>query len=230
MKKIAITGVSRGLGYALLHECASRDVRVFGTCRSEKQLQKLQDEFGAQHEFYLLDTTNVDQMNEFATNVYEDGQLDAFIANAGIINDRLPAWEVPVQVWKTNIDVNLMGMVHSINAFIPKMINAEHGCFIGMSSGWGREASDGLAPYCASKFAVEGLIGSLVLDLAQAYSSVQAIALDPGGGINTDMLAACLPDSHTDYKTPEIWAKVAVDYIINDLLRNNRSGSFTIPD
>ncbi|MBD8554770.1 SDR family NAD(P)-dependent oxidoreductase [Rhizobium sp. CFBP 8762] len=83
-----------------------------------------------------------------------------------------------------------MGVIETARCFLPAMIARDSGVFVAMSSGWGRSTSAGLGPYCASKFAVEGLVGVLNDDLPP---QVCAIALDPGNRVNTNMLnPACL--------------------------------------
>jgi NAD(P)-dependent dehydrogenase (short-subunit alcohol dehydrogenase family) len=228
MKSVAITGVSRGLGLAMAREFISRGYRIIGTARKAEDAARLEQEFQAPHRVLPVDSTDPGGLAKLASLATRDGPIDLVIANAGIINGREPAWEISDQAWQQNLDVNVMGMVHTIKAFVPGMLAANHGTFVGMSSGWGKSASTGLGPYCASKFAVEGLIGCLVLDLEG--SAVTAVALDPGGGINTDMLADCLPDEHHEYRTADVWAKGAVTFIETHLVEGRNSGSQEVPE
>lgn len=230
MKSVVITGVSRGLGLALARAFSAREFRVFGTTRKAEDAARLEQEFKGPHRFFAVDSTDPDGLTALAEEAFKLGPVDIVIANAGVINARTPVWDIPKEIWDQNLDINVMGMVHTIRAFLPGMIATDHGTFIGLSSGWGRSSSSGLGPYCASKFAVEGLIGCLVLDLKKQASAVTAVALDPGGGINTDMLADCLPDEHNDYRSAEAWSKGAVSYIENVLMQGRQSGSQEVPE
>lgn len=214
----------------MVNEFASRGITVHGAVRSETDVEELRAKYGAPHRFLAADVTDPEQLEGFARDAFESGGVDIVVANAGVINERAPVWEIPGPTWRRALDVNLLGVVNTIKAFLPGMIAARKGLFIGMSSGWGRSASAGLGPYCAGKFAVEGLMGSLALDLADKQSPVAAVALDPGGGVNTDMLVSCLPESHEQFRSPDVWAKGAVDYIVDRLFLDAKSGSLEIPE
>ena len=95
-----------------------------------------------------------------------------------------------------------------------------------VSSGWGRSGRHTLAPYCASKFAVEGLTQSVA---AEVPASVKVVSLDPGGGINTDMLATCLPGEYMNYPSAETWAQGAVTYLVEQLPREPNGACLTVP-
>lgn len=220
--RIAITGVSRGLGKALSHALASRGHQVYG-CQLAVDATT-----GAQGNPVLFNAsvTEPGEMQQFAHAVGREGPVDIVVCNAGVITERKPAWEIAVEDWQRVLDVNVLGVVNTLHAFLPAMLDRRQGLFIAISSGWGRSASWGLGPYCASKFAVEGLIGSLIADMPEG---VGAVALDPGNGVNTQMLSMCLPDEHEQYISPENWAEHAADYIVEHLYRKNISGSCTVP-
>lgn len=220
--RIAITGVSRGLGKALSHALATRGHQVYGC-------QLAVDAGGAppgNPAVSIASVTEPQDMQQFAQAVERDGPIDIVVCNAGVITARKPAWEIPLDDWARVMEVNVLGVVNTLHAFMPAMVDRDQGLFVAISSGWGRSAAWGLAPYCASKFAVEGLIGSLGADLP---AGVSAVALDPGNGVNTQMLSTCLPDEHEQYISPEEWAEHAADYIVNRLYRERISGSCTVP-
>lgn len=220
--KIAITGVSRGLGRALSQALAARGHQVYG-CALSTDLSATEQGNPA---LFNASVSHPAEMQRFAEQANRDGAVDIVIANAGVIHERKPAWEIPLQEWARVVDVNVLGVVNTLHAFLPAMLDRQQGLFIAISSGWGRSASWGLGPYCASKFAVEGMIGSLNADLPEG---VQAVALDPGNGVNTQMLSVCLPNEHEDYIRPEEWAEHAADYIINHLYQDKVAGSKTVP-
>ena len=91
------------------------------------------------------------------------------------------------------------------------MIAKKSGLVINFSSGWGREVAKDVAPYCSSKWAIEGLTMALAEELPRGMG---AIPLNPGI-IDTDMLRSCFGGSASRYPTPTKWAEKAVPYILS---------------
>ena len=108
------------------------------------------------------------------------------------------------------IDVNIKGTVSVIRYFLPCMIATGKGVVVNFSSGWGRSTDAEVAPYCATKWAIEGLTQALAQELP---AGMAAVALNPGI-INTEMLQSCFGDSAASYPTPEQWAKTAVPFLL----------------
>jgi NAD(P)-dependent dehydrogenase (short-subunit alcohol dehydrogenase family) len=90
------------------------------------------------------------------------------------------------------------------------MIKRKKGLIIIVSSGWGRSAAAEMAPYCASKWAVEGLTLALAHELP---AGMAAVTLNPGI-VKTDMLSKCWPEHTQEYEPPDVWAGRAVDFIL----------------
>jgi NAD(P)-dependent dehydrogenase (short-subunit alcohol dehydrogenase family) len=225
MIHVVITGCSRGLGLALASTFIARGCRVSATVRLEDSARQLRHRFGDPHRVAVVDSTDAAAIESFARETAAVAPPDIVIANAGVINERQPLWQTPLAEWNGVLAVNLTGPFLLAKAFVPRM---RDGSFIAISSGWGRTTDSGVGPYCASKFGVEGMIGSLVADLEQAGSQVRAIALDPGA-INTDMLARCLPEENALYPSADEWAPGAVPYILDELHAKRLSGSHEIP-
>lgn len=225
MIHVVITGCSRGLGLALAEAFIGRGCRISATVRAEESARQLRRRFGEPHRVAVVDATDATGLEAFARETVAVAPPDIVIANAGIINERQPLWQTPVAEWKEVIAVNLTGPFLLAKAFLPRM---RDGTFIAMSSGWGRSTDSGVGPYCASKFGVEGMIGSLSADLSEAGSRVTAIALDPGA-IHTDMVAKCLPEEKHLYPSAQDWAPGAAAHILDRLHALRRSGPQEIP-
>jgi NAD(P)-dependent dehydrogenase (short-subunit alcohol dehydrogenase family) len=82
---------------------------------------------------------------------------------------------------------------------------------VNFSSGWGREAAARVAPYCASKWAVEGLTQALSQELPPGLA---AAAVNPGV-IDTDMLRSCWGGSAGSCPSPEAWAATAAPFLLS---------------
>src|SRR5690606_3855178 len=83
------------------------------------------------------------------------------------------------------------------------------GGVVNFSSGWGRSTSPEVAPYCCTKWGVEGLTQALSQELP---AGMAAVALNPGI-IDTSMLRSCFGESAADYPDPEEWAEKAVPFL-----------------
>ncbi|KAG8491172.1 hypothetical protein CXB51_014415 [Gossypium anomalum] len=131
------------------------------------------------------------------------------VNNVGTINKNNRIWEVPVEEFEIVIDVNLKGIANALCHFISIIIN--------MSSGWGRSGAALVVPYCASKWAVEGLNRALTKEMPCGFV---VVAHSPGV-INIEMLQSCFGNSALGYQTPDAWSLKAATMILNLTARNN---------
>jgi NAD(P)-dependent dehydrogenase (short-subunit alcohol dehydrogenase family) len=197
MKTVVITGVSRGLGRAMAGELIHLGHVVLGCARSAKAIEQLRSAWGKPNDFERVDVASDAQVKAWAGRLLEShGPPDLVLNNAAIINKNAPLWKVPV--------------ANVIRHFLPAMIERGSGVIVNFSSGWGRSTDGQVAPYCASKWAIEGLTQALAQELP---SGLAAIPLNPGI-INTEMLRSCFGGSALAYPTPEQWAKKAVPFLL----------------
>jgi NAD(P)-dependent dehydrogenase (short-subunit alcohol dehydrogenase family) len=208
---IVITGVTRGLGRAMVDGFARLGHTVLGCGRTREQVEELQAEFGPPHDFRALDIASDDAVEAWAKHVLETrGPPDLVLNNAGVINRNAPLWEVSAQEVANVLNVNIGGSVNVIRHFVPAMIERGSGVIVNFSSGWGRSTDAEVAPYCASKWAIEGLTDALAQELP---SGMAAVALNPGI-INTEMLQSCFGDSAKSYPSAAEWARTAVPFLL----------------
>src|SRR5277367_6771666 len=210
-KTILITGVSRGLGRALTEEFIRLGHTVIGCGRSEKEIAQLQKQFPAPNDFSVVDVADDSQVAAWAKRILQSHAApDLLLNNAALINRNAPLWEVPAQEFSDVIDVNIKGVANVIRYFVPAMIARGSGVIVNFSSGWGRSTDAEVAPYCATKWAVEGLTQSLAQELPPGMA---AVPLNPGI-INTAMLQSCFAGGANNYLTPQEWAKIAVPFLL----------------
>ncbi len=215
---IVLTGVSRGLGRALFEELIKRGHVVAGCARSAERIRELSEQYHPTHPLDTVDVANFADVESWAERIIaERGAPDLLINNAAIINRNNPLWEVPVDEFSDLMDVNIKGMFHVTRAFLPSMIAAGQGIVVNLSSGWGRSTSADVAPYCATKWAVEGMTQSLAHELP---SGMAAVPLNPGI-IDTEMLRSCFGDGASCYPGPESWANKAADCVLSLSSRDN---------
>jgi NAD(P)-dependent dehydrogenase (short-subunit alcohol dehydrogenase family) len=208
---IAITGVTRGLGRALAEGLARAGHRVVGCGRTAEAIGHLRGAVGHPHDFAVLDVTHDLAVKAWADRVVaEHGAPDLLINNAALINRSATLWEVPAAEFDRVIDVNIKGVANVIRHFVPAMIARGSGVIVNLSSGWGRSTSPEVAPYCATKWAIEGLTRALAQELPRGLA---AVPVNPGI-IDTDMLKSCFGESSSEYPDASVWAKSAVPFFL----------------
>lgn len=225
MKHVVITGVSRGLGRVMAIGFAAEGWSVSGCGTDAEALQWLAGELGPDHHVQRCDVTDLAAVEDFATGVTKRfGAPDLLLNNAATISRSAPLWEVTADEFARVIDVNLKGVHLVIRAFLPAMIRSGKGVVVNFSSGWGRSTSPGVAPYCATKWGIEGLTAALAQELP---TGLAAVALNPGI-IDTRMLRSCFGEEAGNYPTPEEWAKAAVPYLAS-LGKRHNGQALTVP-
>ena len=224
-KIILITGVSRGCGRALAEEFIRLGHTVIGCGRSEKDIAALTKLFPAPHHFSVVNVADDAQVAAWAKKVLSSHSApDLLLNNAALMNHTAPLWLVPAQEFSDVIDVNIKGTANVIRHFVPAMIARKQGIIVNFSSGWGRSTDAEVAPYCATKWAIEGLTQSLAQELP---AGLAAVPLNPGI-INTDMLRTCWSAGAASYPGPEEWAKTAAPFLLKITAADNGK-QLTVP-
>lgn len=207
---ILITGVTRGLGRALAEWCIARGHTIIGCGRSAEILD-LRFSHPPPHEFNAVDVAEDSKVALWAEKMLAaHGPPDFLINNAALMNNPAPLWAIPAREFDRLVDVNVKGVANVIRHFVPAMVARGSGVIVNLSSGWGRSAAAEFAPYCASKFAIEGLTKALAQGLP---AGMAAVALNPGV-IDTAMLRQCWSEGATSYPKPEQWAETAAPFIL----------------
>jgi NAD(P)-dependent dehydrogenase (short-subunit alcohol dehydrogenase family) len=225
---IVITGVTRGLGLALAKWFIARGHVVAGCGRTGQAIFDLRFEHPEPHRFDPVDVTQAVKVNLWAERVLGGGGMEApdlLINNAGLIHTPAALWEVPADEFAKVVAVNLIGVNNVLRAFVPAMVARRSGVIVNLSSGWGRSVSPGVAPYCATKWAIEGLTKALAEDLPEGMA---AVPLNPGV-IDTAMLRQAWADGAAGYPKAERWAETAAPFILG-LGPADNGQSLTVPE
>jgi len=210
-KNVLITGVTRGLGWAMVEEFARRGHTVLGCGRTRGSIESLRRRFGPPHDFYVVDVASDDEVKSWASILLTShGVPDLIINNAAVINKYARLWEVSAREFSLVLDTNLKGPVNVIRHFGPEMVRRRSGVFVNFSSGWGRASEAEIGPYCASKWGLEGATLAFAQELP---SGMAAVSVNPGV-INTPMLQSCFGKSAESYISATEWAKVAVPFLL----------------
>jgi NAD(P)-dependent dehydrogenase (short-subunit alcohol dehydrogenase family) len=172
-----------------------------------------------------VDVSDASQVFAWAERLKRQGHVpDLLITNAALINSPAPLWNVPTAEISAIIATNVLGTMYVLQAFLPAMIEQGRGVIVAISSGWGRTTDPDFAPYCCSKFAVEGLMQSVAQELP---ANLAVVSLSPGI-VKTEMLIRCWGERAMDYEEPEVWAKRAAPFIL-DLSPEQNGATLTVP-
>ena len=185
MKKVVITGVSTGIGYSSAKILCDSGYRVFGSVRKQEDAEKVTSEFGANFTPLIFDVTDSKGIQENAQIV--KGELIPGEALAGLVNNAGVAMGGPINLIDTDVfrkqfEVNFFGLIEVTKTFLP-MLGAvknsmQQGKIINISSVSGRRAHPFVAPYTASKFAVEAFSDALRREML--LYGVDVILIEPG--------------------------------------------------
>jgi NAD(P)-dependent dehydrogenase (short-subunit alcohol dehydrogenase family) len=208
---ILITGASRGLGRALAQKFHDLGHIVAGCGRTAAAMAQLRREIGAPSMFHVVDVASDRQVAAWARRVLDAlGPPDLVLDNAALINRNAPLWRVPAEEFAAVIDVNIKGTANVIRHFVPAMVARQSGVIVNFSSGWGRATDPEVAPYCASKWAVEGMTRALAQELPKGMA---AVPLNPGI-IDTAMLRSCFGADAGAYPSADEWAETAAPFLL----------------
>ncbi|MBL9215529.1 MAG: SDR family NAD(P)-dependent oxidoreductase [Opitutaceae bacterium] len=214
---IVITGVTRGLGRALAEWYIAQGHTVVG-CGRSAEILNLRFTHPAPNDFTALDVVDEGKVALWAEKVLAaHGAPDLLINNAALMNVPAPLWRVPAREFNQVIDVNIKGVANVLRHFVPAMVERRRGVIVNLSSGWGRSTAPEVAPYCASKYAIEGLTLALAQELP---AGMAAVPLNPGV-IDTDMLRLAWSDGAASHPKAEAWARTAAPFLLKLGPRDN---------
>lgn len=219
-RTVIVTGATRGLGRAMTARLVEEGHTVIGCGRSLNAVKELESEHGPAHRFDCVDVVSDEEVASWAASVIDQfGPPDLLLNNAATINRNAALWELSADEFDNVVSVNINGVANVIRHFVPAMVERESGVIVNFSSGWGRSTSAEVAPYCATKWAIEGLTQSLAQELPHGMA---AVPLNPGI-INTELLQSCFGSSASHYPDPDEWSRFAVPYILS--IRPSQNGS-----
>ena len=182
MKKIAlVTGATSGIGRATARILAQNNYKVVLCGRREERLNELEKELS---EFTEIHTLCFDVRDKKA--VFESinslpsafSKIDVLINNAGNAHGLSPLQDGDLDDWDAMIDINVKGLLYVSKAIIPQMMEQKSGHIINIGSIAGKEVYPNGNVYCASKYAVDALNKSMLIDL-NPYG-IRVGAIHPG--------------------------------------------------
>lgn len=169
---VLVTGAGHGIGKELALRYASLGATVvcwdINEQGNEETTSEIKKQGAARAYAYRCDVSNRDEVLKTAEKVREEvGNVTILINNAGIMPCHSFLTHTPEEIRKS-VDVNLMAHFWMLQAFLPSMIEKDHGHVVALSSMAGIVGLPNLVPYCATKFAVRGIMESISEEIRQA--------------------------------------------------------------
>ena len=185
MKSVVVTGASTGIGWGAVKVLVKKGFRVFGSVRKPEDADRLTKEFGANFVPLFFDVTDQAAVNKAADQVSAalGGEtLSGLVNNAGIAVAG-PVLYLKIDEFRHQLDVNVLGQLVVTQAFAPLLgadtsRKGKPGRIVMISSIGGKNANPFMGPYCASKFALEGLSESLRRELM--LFGIDVVVIAPG--------------------------------------------------
>ncbi len=173
---VVVTGASTGIGRATALHLDTLGLTVFAGVRREQDGESLRSGSSGHLVPVPLDVTDPASVTEVARQVsgaVRASRLVGIVNNAGIAVAG-PVEFVPLDEWRRQLEVNVLGVVAMVQAFAPQL-RENAGRIVSIGSLGGRLAQPMAAPYCASKHALEALSDALRVELRPWNISVSLI-------------------------------------------------------
>jgi 3-oxoacyl-[acyl-carrier protein] reductase len=213
---VIVTGASRGLGESMAKRFAREGANTVLSARSEDELRAVAEDASGETLVIPADVTDeaaVEALIE--TTVAEYGELTGLVNNAAVgmlsLYDELQnVTRIDARDWRLIIDVNVTGPFLCAKHALSEM---DSGNIVNISSGLGRRALAGWAPYVASKWALEGFSRTLAEELDP---EINVNCLDPGGRVETGFWDHVARDERDSILDPDVMDEAAVLLITQD--------------
>ena len=181
MASVLVTGTSKGIGFETALAFARAGHKVHATMRNPAQSPELAEIAARKKLPILISTMDVDSDQSvsggIAAILKDHGPIDVLVNNAGV--ERAGSVEeLPLAEFRAVMETNYFGALRCIQALVPGMRQRRSGCIINVTSVAGRLASPPLAPYTASKWALEALSEALAGEMKTF--NVHVAIVEPG--------------------------------------------------
>jgi NADP-dependent 3-hydroxy acid dehydrogenase YdfG len=176
-----VTGGSKGIGRAIGRALALEGATVVLAARTEGELDTTVEELrheGLAAEGFAADVSSPEQVHRLVvTTIQQHGKVDILVNNAGMGVFK-PVGELSVAEFDTMWNVNMRGAFLPTTAVLPQMVKQKSGNIVFISSLAGKNSFKGGAGYCATKWAVRGFAGSLMLEVRE--HNIRVFSIFPG--------------------------------------------------
>ena len=183
-KVAVITGAASGIGLGLAKHCAKESMSIVLADVNEQRLHQIAESLqtlGVEVLVVVTDVSKPEALDALADAAYTRfGRVDLLFNNAGVLISGF-SWERSIEDWQWIININLMGVIHGVKSFVPRMLaQTSPAHIINTASLAGFLAAPLMGPYTVSKQAVVALSETLHYELASINANVNVSVLCPG--------------------------------------------------
>jgi len=198
-----VTGGARGIGFAVAQKLLASgaavalwDIDSTALAKAIASLKQAGRVYAA-----VVDVTDAASIGSAVDALIRDaGKIDILVNNAGITGGNAPLWELPPDVWRRVVDVNLIGPYLTCRAVVPHMIAKGYGRIVNIASIAGKDGNPNASHYSASKAGLIGLTKSLAKELATKGVLVNCVT---PAAAKTEMFDQ-MKQEHIDYMLAKI--------------------------
>src|SRR5438552_13234427 len=189
-----VTGASRGIGYATARALAKQGAHIVALARTQGGLEELDDEIrqdGGSATLVPLNLTDADGIARLGAALNErHGKLDILLGNAGVAGPSSPLGHIDLKPWNDVMAVNVTANFQLIRCMEPLLKNSDAGRAVFVTAGAANKATAYVAPYAASKAALETLARAWAQETAS--TNIRVNLFNPGP-VRTRMRATLMP-------------------------------------
>jgi NAD(P)-dependent dehydrogenase (short-subunit alcohol dehydrogenase family) len=183
-KVAVVTGAASGIGKAMAQQFAAEGMQLLLADIEHAPLLKVSEELravGARVLTHIADVSKSDNLEMLATRAYDEfGAVHLLCNNAGVLPPGAPVWKEPLGTWHWTLDVNFFGVLHGVQAFVPRMLQARHEAHIvNTASLAGLTTRPLMSAYNVSKHAVVALSECLYSELRMTTDKIHVSVLCP---------------------------------------------------
>ena len=183
-KVAVVTGAASGIGKAMAQRFAAAGMRLVLADIEREPLLQLRDELrvaGVAAVAERVDVSNPDDLEGLAARAYEEfGAVNLLCNNAGILPPGGPVWKEALSTWKWTLNVNFFGVLHGVQAFVPRMLESnQEAHIVNTASLAGLTTRPLMSAYNVSKHAVVALSECLYAELQLTTDKIHVSVLCP---------------------------------------------------
>ena len=231
-----VTGAASGIGLGIVEAMAGEKMKVMLADIDEARLMQERDRLaaqGAEVAAMVVDVGNAAQVDALADTVMSRfGTVHVVCNNAGIIRPGL-TWELPLDDWEATLRVNLLGVVHGVRAFVPRLLAMRgEGHVVNVASMAAVAPRPGNGAYNASKHGVLALSEDLQAELVGIEAPIGVTVVMPGR-VRTRLGRPLSPDPSPPNDPPLEPGEIEpsqVGTLVIDAIRSNQLHLFTHPE
>ena len=189
-----ITGAASGIGYGFADRAAQEGMKIV---LADIEIEKLKiakenlSNYGVELHAVQTDVSSYESVKNLAKETIQNfDEVNLLFNNAGVSIAPAMSWEYTLKDWEWILGVNLYGVIHCLNEFVPRMLQQDNECqIVNTASASGLLSHSLMVPYSITKHSVVTLSETLYNELQLLHSKINVSVLCPGL-VNTNIISS----------------------------------------